>query len=299
MSLTYEFIRTIVVRFMTRDVSGRENRGGLTILVACVSIAISGRIAPCQTNSVPPSAASTPAKVAPSDQRPAYEVATIKPWDGQGFAMPLRIYIQLAFGIPPNRTGCVIGPDWINSARYAIQAKPPDSIRDAMNTMSTAEAAKEIERMRQSLLADRFQLKAHFETREMPVYELVLAKGGSKLKENPDSAKGWILPGASQIRGHAVPMATLVGTLESVPDIGGRAVIDKTELSGVYDVSLKWVPMDASSALGGGSGIAPSADVEGASLFTAIQEQLGLKLVSAKGPVQVLVIDHIEQPSPN
>jgi uncharacterized protein (TIGR03435 family) len=283
---------------MTRYVRGYENRGGLMLLVGAL-IAISGRFAPCQTNAVPPSVASTPVKVAPSDQMAAYEVATIKPWDGQGFAMPLRVYIQLAFGIPPNRIGCVIGPDWINSARYVIQAKPPDSIRDAMKPMTTAEAAKEIERMRQSLLADRFQLKAHFETREMPIYQLVLAKGGSKLKENRDSTKSWILPGASAIKANAAPITALIGTLESAPDIGGRAVIDKTGLSGLYDISLKWTPMDATALPGGGSDSTPSTDAEGASLFTAIQDQLGLKLVSAKGPVQVLIVDHIERPSEN
>jgi uncharacterized protein (TIGR03435 family) len=213
--------------------------------------------------------------------------------------MPLRVYIQLAFGIPPNRTGCVLGPDWINNARYVIHAKPPDSIRDAMRTMTTAEGAKEIQQMRQSLLADRFQLKAHFETRGMTEYQLVLAKGGSKLKENHDQTQGWILPGTSAIRGKATPLAGLIGSLESVSDIGGRAVIDKTGLSGVYDISLKWTPMDATALSSSGNGATPSADAQGASLFTAIQEQLGLKLVSAKGPVQVLVIDHIERPSDN
>jgi uncharacterized protein (TIGR03435 family) len=282
---------------MAQDVGG-HGHGGFTLLVAGVLIAISGRLAPCQTSSVPPSA-TLPVIAAPSQQMPAYEVATIKPWDGKGFAMPLRVYIQLAFGIPPNRTGCVIGPDWINSARYVIQAKPPDPIREAMQTMTTAEGAKEIEQMRQSLLADRFRLKAHFETREMPEYQLVLAKGGSKLKENPDSTKSWVLPGASAIRGTAAPMGTLIGMLESAPDIGGRPVIDKTGLSGAYDISLKWTPMEAATPPGGGSGAAPATDAEGASLFTAIQEQLGLKLVSAKGPVQVLVIDHIEPPTDN
>src|ERR1017187_10139433 len=91
--------------------------------------------------------------------------------------------------IPHNMMGWVIGPDWIDSTRYVIQGKPPDSLRDAMKTMTNEERGKENELMMQSLLANRFQLKAHFETREMPLYELVLAKGGSKLKEEPDPTK--------------------------------------------------------------------------------------------------------------
>jgi uncharacterized protein (TIGR03435 family) len=229
---------------------------------------------------------------------PAYEVATIKPWDGRGFAMPLRIYIQEAFGIPPNTIGRVIVPDWVNSARYVIQGKPPDSIRDAMQTMTNQERVRENDLMMQSLLADRFQFKAHFETREMPVYQLVLAKGGSKLKEAADPAKHQFGIGSSTIRG-SLAIHDLIGILESMPDIGGREVIDKTGLTGTYDLLLKWAPMEAASTPGGQSGTTPSPDAESTSLFTAIEEQLGLKLVSAKAPVDVLVVEHIERPSDN
>src|ERR1035437_9565647 len=112
------------------------------LLLAGALIAISGRLAPCQTCYVQPSA-TPPVMAASPEQMPAYEVATIKPWDGKGFATPLRFYIQGAFGISPNIIGRVIGPDWINSTRYVIQAKPPDSIRDAMQTMTPAERMKE------------------------------------------------------------------------------------------------------------------------------------------------------------
>ena len=250
------------------------------LLLAGALIAISGRLAPCQTCYVQPSAA-PPVMAAPPQQMPAYEVATIKPWDGKGFAIPLRVYIQEAFGIPHfmiiqgfdiphNMMGWVIGPDWINSTRYVIQAKPPDSIRDAMQTMTTEERGKENELMMQSLLADRFQLKAHFETREMPLYQLVLAKGGSKLKEAPDPTKRGFGMNASSFRGSAT-IHDLIDILEGVPDIGGRKVIDKTGLTGTYDFSLKWTPLQTVAAPGGESGSAPSPDVEGASLFTAFR----------------------------
>ncbi len=238
---------------------------------------------------------------APSEQMPAYEVATIKP--GQlnvpgGRGVPLRGYIQQAFGIPPNIAGSVIGPDWINSTRYVIQGKAPDSIRDAMQTMTIAERMKENDLMMQSLLADRFQLKAHFETREMPMYQLVQAKGGSKLKEEPDPTKHQIRTNSSSFQGGAT-IHELIDHLECSPDVGGREIVDKTGLAGLYDFSFKWTPLQTTAANGGGSGSPASPDVEGASLFTAIEEQLGLKLVPTKGQGQVLIIDHIEQPSAN
>jgi bla regulator protein BlaR1 len=123
----------------------------------------------------------------------------------------------------------------------------------------------------------------------MPVYQLIVAKGGPKLKESSDLSQVQIAVGASAIRGKSARMSMFVGALESVPDVGRRVVIDKTGLSGAYDFSLKWTPLESAS----------STDTEGASLFTAIEEQLGLKLVPVKGPGQVLVIDHIEQPSEN
>ena len=95
-------------------------------IVAGVLIAISGQLALCQICTVQASAPA-PVMAAPSQQMAAYEVATIKPWDGTGFATPLRIYIQRAFGLSPNIVGSVVGPDWINSKRYVIEGKPPDS----------------------------------------------------------------------------------------------------------------------------------------------------------------------------
>jgi uncharacterized protein (TIGR03435 family) len=132
----------------------------------------------------------------------------------------------------------------------------------------------------------------------MPVYQLVLAKGGSKLKEAADPAKHQFGIGSSTIRG-SLAIHDLIGILESMPDIGGREVIDKTGLTGTYDLLLKWAPMEAASTPGGQSGTTPSPDAESTSLFTAIEEQLGLKLVSAKAPVDVLVVEHIERPSDN
>ena len=284
---------------MAQDANGRSNHNGLTLLVVGALIvgawiATAGPLALSQTSSVPPSATPPPTATSPQ-QTPAYEVATIKPPGPNDYAMPLRQYIQIAFGIPGNSTGWVFGPDWINTAKYVIHGKPPDAIRDAMQTMTAAERGKEEDLMMQALLADRFKLKAHFETRVMPIYELTVAKGGPKLKENPEVGKGMAAVYLSRIRGTAMPLRQLLALLESVPDIGGRVVIDKTGLSGTYDFNLKWTPLDSGPPVGAAS----SPDGESVSLFSAIEEQLGLKLIPAKGPGQVLVIDHIEHPSEN
>ena len=281
---------------MKRNLGRQKNHVPLVFLVAGALVAMPDRASRCQAIYVS-SAASSPIVASPTEQMLAYEVASIRPWDGNGFALPLRVYIQGAFGMPLNVTASVIGPDWITSAKYVIKAEPPDSIRDAMQTMSVEQKRREIGLMQQSLLTDRFKLKAHFETREMPVYELVPAKGGPKLNETtgPITGQRQLAIGASAIRAKAASIDMLIQILESVPDIGGRVVINKTGLTGSYDFSLKWVPMETMSS----SGAASTTDAEGASLFTAIEEQLGLKLVAAKGPGQVLVIDHIERPSEN
>ena len=229
---------------------------------------------------------------------PAYEVATIKPPAPNGFAVPLRFYIQQAFGISPNIAGRVIGPDWINSAKFVIRGKPSESVVAAMQNMPIAERMKENDLMMQSLLADRFKMKAHFETREMPVYELVISKSGSKLQEDSDLTKRRASMGSSMVRATAVPVTALLGVLECAPDVGGREVIDKTGLTGTYDINLQWTPLQTSASSSDNTG-ASSPDPGGTSVFTAIEEQLGLKLVPARAQAKVLIIDHIEQPTPN
>jgi uncharacterized protein (TIGR03435 family) len=165
---------------MAQDATGRSHHGGLTLLVVSALIASSGPLALCQTSSVQPSA--TPTVMTPSSQQMlTYEVATIKPAGVNEYASPLRVYMQGAFGISVNSTGWMIGPDWINSTKYVLHGKPPDLIQKAMQTMTAEERKKQVQLMNQALLADRFKLKAHYETREMPVYQLIVAKDGPKL----------------------------------------------------------------------------------------------------------------------
>jgi uncharacterized protein (TIGR03435 family) len=170
--------------------------------------------------------------------------------------------------------------------------------------------------MLQALLADRFKLSIHRETKELPVYALVAAKNGPKLQEakadatypngikGPDGvARGGMMRiGGGEVTGQGLPIANLTRMLSQQL---GRTVIDKTGLTGKYDFTLQWTPDESQGPMFKGADGAPPGgnpappESSGPSLFTAIQEQLGLKLESQKGPVEIIVIDHVEKPSQN
>jgi uncharacterized protein (TIGR03435 family) len=263
----------------------------------------------------------------PVDPEARFEVVSIKPFDPSATfrlsmtpnrydvaGMPLRGLVSQALVTPPNR---IIGlPEWVDKERYAITAKAPEGMP------STA-----IFTMIANLLKDRFNLTMHRETREMPVYNLVFARVdkrlGPGLKETsaeclamisarleaaqrggapPADPNGCVSvrinPGVASFRGALA--ATIAGSL---PPFVGRPVFDKTGLTGYYDFTLKWAPAPGSDTLpfglppGGVPDAPPPADPDAPSIFTAVQEQLGLKLESARGPVDVIVIDRIEKPA--
>jgi uncharacterized protein (TIGR03435 family) len=264
--------------------------------------------------------------------RPSFEVATIKPWkrtpsppplrDGGSapvkvmkvapvdagpaptgrvhVILPISILITSAYNLPVGSESRILGgPEWLRQDidQFEIQAKIEDSEYSAMQKMTLAQQRERVALMEQSLLADRFKLKVHFERREMPVYALVVAKSGAKL--NP--AKNEQSSRISTLGNQQVTEMTAIGvTLEQFVQSplltgagGGRPVVDQTGLKGTFDFTLKWTPESLSaSAAAKEVGDAPS-------LFTAIREQLGLQLVASKAPVEVIVIDHIEQPSAN
>jgi uncharacterized protein (TIGR03435 family) len=141
-----------------------------------------------------------------------------------------------------------------------------------------------------SLLGDRFGLRLHREERVMPIYELVVARSGPKLSPAADGPEG-LTSGPGRLKGTSVKVSAIASALS---DATGRVVIDRTGLNGYYDYTLAWTPDMVSGAV-------PQASEKGGgvSLFTAVQEQLGLKLKAAKGPVEVLVIDGAEKPSAN
>jgi uncharacterized protein (TIGR03435 family) len=211
------------------------------------------------------------------------------------------------------------GPDWINSERYDIDAKFDGATADELQKLSPNDRILARQQMLQTLLIERFNLTIHRDTKELQIYSLIVAKNGSKLKEvklddveankpkvgPPPGRMDMTVGGAlGQIRGFASPLANLTLGLTNYLH---RPVIDRTGLTGIYDFTLRWTPDEnqaqGSSGAQGPAGSAnglPSTDPSGgASLFTAIQEQLGLKLESAKGPIELIVIDHVERPSGN
>jgi uncharacterized protein (TIGR03435 family) len=197
--------------------------------------------------------------------------------------------IRYAFGMPEMRISG--GPGWMRSAKFDLEAKADPAIDAQLRGLDSAAARQQKQHMLQALLADRFALKVHQETRELPIYALVVSKGGPRFQ--PSTINGTTINnGSSQItvKGSDHTLALLA---EQLSRSLGRIVVDKTGLDGRYELSLRWTPDDAPAG-----GATASADT-GPSIFTAIQEQLGLKLESGKGPVPILVIDHLDLPSQN
>jgi uncharacterized protein (TIGR03435 family) len=221
---------------------------------------------------------------------------------------PLKMLVFFAYGVQPYQ---VIGPAWANSALYDITANVPQGVtRDRMKLML------------KSLLEDRFHLAAHLETRQQPVYSLEAVKGGLKLKESvdesaaptasspsgqmtldsnglpefPENGPGGIAfgtrDGHTRVKASKQPLAQLVKVLTN---LSGRPVIDNTGLTGKYGFYLDFVPdTPAAGAIANAEAVSGELpDLPG--LFTALQEQLGLRLRSAKGPIEVLVIDKADR----
>jgi uncharacterized protein (TIGR03435 family) len=240
----------------------------------------------------------------PAPSPPAFEVASVKPtspqqriigmftWPGGRITVTLytlRMLIQDAFEVQEFQIAG--GPRWINEDRYDIEARPPASSKSSKANPPYPKAPPngEQRQMLQTLLVDRFQLKYHIATKEGSVYLLVRGKNDLKLKDakNKDefpwagSAPGGA-PFANGIVGENISMAQLVKRLSGFLN---RPVLDRTGIEGSFDFKSEYASDD------------PNSDVT-ASILTSIQA-LGLKLESAKGPVETIVIDHAEKPSAN
>ncbi len=222
-------------------------------------------------------------------------------------------------------------PGWFDSEHYDVDAKPEDSGNANQDPRKMTEGQRQamqdrLRQMIQSLLADRCKLAFHRESKDLPVYILTVAKNGPKLQPAkkdetsaamtppPDAArpsgdksvpyKGRMMRmGRGQINAQEVPLQFLADSLSRQL---GRTVIDKTGLTGTYDFTLTWTPDESQGQMFKGApegketgDSAPPPDASGPTIFTAIQEQLGLKLESQKGPVEILVIDHVERPGEN
>jgi uncharacterized protein (TIGR03435 family) len=180
-------------------------------------------------------------------------------------------------------------PGWIVTDLYDVQAKMADSDVAALSKLSDEQKWEQQRLMLQALLADRFKLKLHQETRESSVYKLMPAKGGIKVKPVTEGAATRYDSNRNHIKYFTATMSDLTARLAYLL---GRPVLDETGLSGKYDISVSWTAEQTAQD-------SPPVSDAGLSLFTALQEQLGLKLEPAKGQVQVVVIDHIERPTEN
>lgn len=268
----------------------------------------------------------------PVAPRAEFEVTSIKPDDGanprQGVGInasgtftaqnvTLRKLIMEAYDLRDVQV--VGGPAWVDSDRFDIIAKTntqPGGYRDAPASMEARWAATEL--MLRSLLEDRFHLVVHHETRELAVYVLAIAKGGFRPrppdcveldpKNPPQPAPGQHLQYCGNISyGRNGLNRTLDGgqiTMIQFIQYGlgnstDRIILDKTGLTGKYTFHLEWAPSDVTSGnqTDGPTALSDLSEASGPSIFTAIEEQLGLRLESTKAPVQVLAIDHVSKPS--
>jgi len=218
----------------------------------------------------------------------------------QSLMMTLLFQYQPEFQLDSNRI--VGGPDWVRTLRWDIRAKVADSDIAEWGKLShdSSEQAKERRRATvEVMLAERFKLRTHIETAEGTVYRLVVAKGGPKLKTSTSDVPPQMKWGMGGMGHLSVERAEIAAMVPFFAQELGHPVIDKTGITGKYDVTLDWTPTQAAAgAPNGDAGQASTpGDVSAPSLFTAVQEQLGLKLEAQKGPVEHLVIDAAEKPS--
>ena len=213
----------------------------------------------------------------------------------------LLMIIRAAYGLFNSLDDKFLGiPGWAKTERFDIEAKVSPADVEEYKKLSMDQR----QLMMQTLLADRFKLQAHRETKEQPVYLLVVAKSGSRLTEakadESDGPRRLMNRSRDHIEGMGIEMSQLASSLTQ---IAGRTVLDKTGLTGKYDLKLHWTPDEVGTPLKAADSAQPTNEPastsSGPSIFTAVQEQLGLKLEASRGPVECLVIDHVEQPSEN
>jgi uncharacterized protein (TIGR03435 family) len=262
--------------------------------------------------SIVPTVFAQQAPAAASTKVPTFDVISVRPnkSDSHGITLgytpdglravniPILFLIKEAFGLNDDQ---LIGlPDWVHSEKYDVDAKVADADVSAIKSL----AHEQRRQMILQILADRFKFTYHRETRMLPEYSLVVAKGGSKLQE---FQSGNDVAGAPKHAGQ-MKMSNGVITATGVPlepltrllsDRVGRPVLDKTGLTGNYDFTLQWADEGHDGPARGPDPGAAASELSGPSIFTAVEEQLGLKLQSEKGPVQVVIVDHIEQPTQN
>jgi uncharacterized protein (TIGR03435 family) len=240
-----------------------------------------------------------------ADANPSFEVCTIKPskpeTQGRGFRMNGRNFstintsladlMTFAYGVQKKQ---ILGvPEWAESEKYDLGGKPDG---DGMPS------DRQLKGMMQKLLADRFKLKFHHDKKELSVYALTVSKTGSKLTKSeadPNGLPGLFFRGLGKFVVRNATMADFAGTMQTTAL--DRPIVDQTGLVGRFDFTLNWTPDEFQFTDLGPRRPPPASDdaAKDPDLFTAIQQQLGLKLEATKAPADVLVIDHVEKPSEN
>jgi uncharacterized protein (TIGR03435 family) len=220
--------------------------------------------------------------------------------------LPVKYLIQVAYGVQDYRLSGLT--DWLDKENYDIEAKMDPSVADALSKLSPAQLELARQQMLQSLLAERFNLKIHRESKEGPVYFLTIGKNGPKLQEaktgNALAVNADGTPARYRIQiGPESKTYAWSTSMKSFADFlarqVSRPVLDKTGLTGIYDFTLDWVPEAPPTSSPDAANGLTLPGVPGASLFSALQQQLGLKLEPGKSPIEVIVIDHVERPSGN
>ncbi len=230
---------------------------------------------------------------------PQFEVASVKPTNSgpQGvwnegshervrmLNWSLKSIVAQAYGVKDHD---VFGPTWIEFEHFEIIAK----ISPEIAKLPERARWKQIGAMTQALLADRFKLEVHRATREMPVYVLIPTKGGLKLGEIGAPSDDWVRAqlGRGSLVAKQMPTAQLISILGGILH---REVLDESGIQGVFDIALEWAPDDVAA------NPATSRAADKPSIFTALQEQAGLKLESRKVPMEVVVVNRAERPSGN
>jgi uncharacterized protein (TIGR03435 family) len=246
-----------------------------------------------------------------------YEVVSVKKSDpaargvriGPGPQGGLRttntsLMVLLTFAYDVRDYQILEAPGWSKGEGFDVSftpEKPETPLKPGEVDAKSIETMMQRQRQRmQAVLRDRFGMKLRMETRELPIYGLTTAKSGSKLKEPEAGGKGpsmMMNPEKGELTGIGTNMRMLTNVLSNILK---RPVVDETGVDSTFDIKLQWKP----DSFVGGTGTPPPGeppveDVEGASIFTAITEQLGLRLVSKKGPVTVYVVEQAERPSEN
>jgi uncharacterized protein (TIGR03435 family) len=271
------------------------------------------------STSAGPSAAAQPCTAAGG--RFEFDVASIKPhkddgnsgmmvggapdaWRTINGTMQNTVLNAYSTGLQMEITG---GPSWMTDLHYDIEAKYTPEVVDAMKKLAPDDRGFVRRYMLQQLLKERANLTVRIETKEVPAYDLVIGKNGSKLKEaDPNSKENGSMnihseQGKTVLTAKGMQLANLARNLSGA---AGRPVFDKTGLTGIYDIDLTYgreQNLSASAPDGGASGTGPAmpSDPGGPPIMAALEEQLGLKLVPSRGPKMVVVIEHIDKPDAN